>query len=75
MSKNDLISKKIFVITGPFSGKAWGAGQQDTYNLIKLLIEIRYEVYLVSYDCLTNYEFVNKFKGNRGTGFCNSISP
>ncbi len=59
---DNLIRRKILIVMGPFSGKAWGAGQQDSYNLIKLLTELDCEISLISYDYLTNYEFVNKFK-------------
>lgn len=50
------------IVTGPFSGKVWGAGQQDTYHLAKLLKEIGHLVYVVSYDYNTNLEFVDKFR-------------
>jgi glycosyltransferase involved in cell wall biosynthesis len=56
------LNKKILMVMGPFSGKAWGAGQQDTYNLVKLIMELGHGVYLVTYDYNTNHEFVNKFK-------------
>lgn len=55
-------SKKILVVTGPFFGKSWGAGQQDTYGLIKLLIEADHKVDLVSYDRGTNPGQVERFK-------------
>ena len=69
------MGKKILMVMGPFSGKAWGAGQQDSYNLVKLLGELGHNIYLVSYDYLTNYEFVNKFKETGTEVFVISLLP
>ena len=47
---------------GPLSGNSWGAGQQDSYHIVKLLVEAGHRVNLVSYDCGTNPGQIERFK-------------